>query len=94
MIRVLLTVVLPLLLPTVLYLLWLAAAQRMPLAAPAQWRALPWPWLVGIGLVLVAAMLYFLGTRVGGSPQGVYVPPQYIGGHVVPGHVVPPAAKP
>jgi hypothetical protein len=91
MIRVLLTVVLPLLLPTALYLLWLLAAQRLPLAAPGPWRASP--WLVGIGLALVAAMLYFIGARVGGSPQGVYVPPRYIGGEVVPGHVVPPPAQ-
>lgn len=94
MTRILLTVVLPLLLPTLLYLLWLLAAQRASLAAPAQWRALPWPWLVGIGLVLVAAMLYFIGTRVGGEAQGVYVPPRYIDGRIVPGHVVPPSAKP
>ncbi|HXY98654.1 MAG TPA: DUF6111 family protein [Stellaceae bacterium] len=93
MIRILLTVVLPLLLPTLVYLLWLAVAQRAPLGAPAQWRALPWPWLVGIGLALVAAMLYFIGTRIGGSPLGVYVPPQYIDGQVVPGHVVAPAAR-
>jgi hypothetical protein len=93
MIRVLLTVVAPLLLPTLLYLLWLVVAQRVPLGGPGPWRALPWPWLVGIGLVLVAAMLYFIGTRVGGSPQGVYVPPRYIDGEVVPGHVVPPPAQ-
>ena len=93
MIRVLLTVVAPLLLPTLLYLLWLVVAQRVPLGGPGLWRALPWPWLVGIGLVLVAAMLYFIGTRVGGSPQGVYVPPRYIDGEVVPGHVVPPPAQ-
>jgi hypothetical protein len=92
MIRVLLTVVLPLLLPTLVYLLWMAAAQRAPRDAAAQWRALP--WLVGIGLVLVAGMLYFIGTRVGGEPQGVYVPPRYVDGEIVPGHVVPPAAKP
>ena len=81
----------PLLLPTVIYLLWLAAARRAALAAPAPWRALPWAWLAGVGVALAAAMLYLIGTRIGGSPQGVYVPPKYIDGRVVPGHVVPPA---
>lgn len=93
MIRILLTIVLPLLLPTAVYLLWVVAVQRVPFGASAQWRALPWPWLVGIGVVLVAAMLYVLGTRVGGPPLGIYVPPQYIDGQVVPGHVVPPAQR-
>lgn len=93
MIRILLTVVLPLLLPTLVYFLWLMAAQRAPLGAAAHWRAVPWPWLVGIGLLLVAAMLYFIGTRIGGSPMGIYVPPQYIDGKVVPGHVVPPSQR-
>ena len=93
MIRILLTIVIPLLLPTLLYLLWLVAARRALPAAPGPWRALPWPWLLGVGLVLAAAMLYLIGTRIGGSPQGVYVPPQYIDGRVVPGHVEPPPAR-
>jgi hypothetical protein len=93
MTRILLTIAVPLLLPTLLYLLWLAAARRTVLAAPAPWRALPWPWLVGAGVALAAVMLYLVGTRIGGSPRGVYVPPQYIDGRVVPGHVVPPPAR-
>ena len=93
MIRILFTIVVPLLLPTLVYLLWLAAARRAVLAAPAPWRALPWPWLVGAGLALAAAMLYLIGTRLGGSAQGVYVPPQYIDGRIVPGHVEPPANR-
>jgi hypothetical protein len=93
MTRIVLTIALPLLLPTLLYLLWLLAARRAVLAAPEPWRALPWPWLVGAGVVLAALMLYVIGTRIGGSPQGVYVPPQYIDGRVVPGHVEPPPAR-
>jgi hypothetical protein len=93
MIRILLTIVLPLLLPTALYLVWLVAARRVEFAAPGPWRALPWPWLLAVGLALAAVVLFVVGTRIGGSPQGVYVPPKYIDGKVVPGHVEPPASR-
>jgi hypothetical protein len=89
MLRITATIIVPLLLPTFLYLLWLVAVRHLPLASAAPWRALPWPWLAGAGLVLAAAMLYAVGTRVGGMGQGVYVPPQWIGGKIVPGHVEP-----
>jgi uncharacterized protein DUF6111 len=87
MIRILLTIVLPLLLPTLLYLLWLAASRRAALAGPAPWRDLPWVWLAAAGVALAALLLFFINIRVGS--QGTYVPPQYIDGRVVPGHVVP-----
>lgn len=93
MIRIFATIVLPLLLPTVLYVLWLMAAQRMRLGSSAAWRALPWPWLVATGVVLAALMLYVVGTRIGGTPQGHYVPPRWIGGKIVPGHIEPPAPQ-
>ena len=90
MLRILATIVVPLLLPTILYVLWLVASQRLRLADPAPWRALPWPWLAGAGVLLAAAMLYIIGARIGGAHQGVYVPPQWIGGKIIPGHVEPP----
>lgn len=93
MIRVLATIVLPLLLPTLIYVLWLKAAQRTPLASSAVWRALPWPWLLGTGIVLAALTLYAIGARLGGSPEGQYVPPQWVGGKIVPGHIEPPAQR-
>jgi hypothetical protein len=89
MIRVLLTILLPLVLPTALYLLWLATARRSALAGPAPWRSLPWVWLGLIGVVLTAALLYFVGTHMGSAPQGTYVPPRYIDGRIEPGHIVP-----
>jgi hypothetical protein len=88
MIRIVLTIVLPLVLPTLLYLGWLAASRRLAPAADASWQSLPWGWLVAVGLVLTALALFFLNVRLGTS-QGTYVPPRYIGGEVVPGHLVP-----
>ncbi len=88
MTRILLTIVLPLLLPTLVYVLWLAATRRAALAGPAPWQALPWVWLVGAGVALAALLLFIIGVHVG-SPEGTYVPPRYIDGRVVPGHIVP-----
>jgi hypothetical protein len=87
--RILISIVLPLLLPTLVYILWLAATRRAALAGPSAWQAMPWPWLVTAGVVLAGLLLYVVNVRIGDSGQGRYVPPQYIDGRVVPGHVVP-----
>jgi hypothetical protein len=93
MLRVLLTIVLPLVLPTALYLLWVRTTQWEEGGGAMRWRALPWLWLAGAGVVLLAVVLYVVTVHLGTSEQGVYVPPRYEGGHVVPGHIEP-QAKP
>lgn len=87
--RIFLTIVLPLLLPTLLYVLWLVTARRAQLAGPQPWRALPWPWLAAAGVIATALLLFYLRVNLGGSGQGVYVPPRYIDGRIVPGHLEP-----
>jgi hypothetical protein len=92
MTRILLTVLLPLLLPTLLYVVWLATARPAHEAHPpgsARRLPLPWPWLLAAGIGLVALLLYRAEGRIEGVPDGVYVPPKYIDGKVVPGHLVP-----
>src|SRR5207302_4332 len=49
MLRVFLTVVLPLLLPTALYLLWVATFGAEPGRSAVRWTAVPWVWLAGAG---------------------------------------------
>ena len=91
--RALLTIILPLLLPTALYLLWALAMRRIETADMAELlRGLPWVWLVPAGVVLVAAVLVVVQVGFGGSGVGVYVPPQVKDGKLVPGHFEP--AKP
>lgn len=89
--RFILTIVLPLLLPTALYLLWAASVGRAELAGTVAWRSLPWAWLVVAGVALAVAVLFTL-VETSGRRDGSYVPPHLVNGHVVPGQVVPPAA--
>jgi len=90
MIRVLLTIILPLLLPTLLYLLWVLTMRRDNLSAGAQpLRDLPLVWLAVAGVALVALVLVVASVRFGGGSSGVYVPPTTVNGQIVPGHVVP-----
>ena len=90
MIRVLLTIILPLLLPTALYLLWVLVMRRAELTMGAQLlRDIPVIWLAAAGLGLVAIVLVLVSLGFGGGATGVYVPPTTVDGKIVPGHVVP-----
>jgi hypothetical protein len=93
MIRLLLTVILPLLLPTALYLLW-AIAMRRAAASGDILRDLPWPWLASAGLVLLVGALVLATQRIGGGEKGVYVAPVAVDGRIVPGHFEPAPPRP
>lgn len=88
MLRVLATIVLPLILPTAIYLAWVRLADRSG-GGPVRWAALPWVWLAGAGTVLLILVLVLVNLRFGTSQPGVYVPPRYEGGRVVPPHFEP-----
>ena len=89
MTRVFLTIILPLFLPTALYVLWTVAAARFhPGPMPAAWRDLPWLWLALAGAVL-AFVILATAVELGGTKNGVYVPPHLENGTIVPGHVEP-----
>ena len=88
MLRVLLTIVLPLVLPTALYLAWIRMMQGAEGGQP-RWRALPWVWLVGAGTLLLIVVLVVVNVHFGKSESGVYVPPRWENGRIVPGHVEP-----
>jgi len=87
--RVLLTIVLPLLLPTAVYLLWVTTLRPSGRNRPTSWRALPWVWLAGIGVALLALVLFVVTVHFGRPQEGVYVPPRSENGHIVPGHIEP-----
>lgn len=86
MIRVALTVLLPLLAPTAIYFLWLYAVAGKEARSP---RALPWTWLIVVGMAAAGAALVIVGIDTGERGGGLYVPPHVSDGRVVPGQVAP-----
>jgi hypothetical protein len=91
--RELLTLFLPLVLPTVLYLVWLRAASWSQADGAMPWRGLPWVWLGVTGVALTALVLFVVTVHFGTSTPGVYVAPHFENGRIVPGHIQP-TAKP
>ncbi|HWB48169.1 MAG TPA: DUF6111 family protein [Stellaceae bacterium] len=89
MLREILTLVVPLLLPTVLYLVWLRLSRWPAAGDAAAWHKLPWVWLAGIGVALTALVLAVVTVGFGTARPGVYVPPRYESGRIVPGHIEP-----
>ena len=89
MLRVIVTIVLPLLLPTALYLAWVQTAHWARRGEEVRWAALPWLWLAGCGVLLLALVLFVITVHFGTSEPGVYVPPRYEDGRIVPSHIEP-----
>jgi hypothetical protein len=82
--RVLLTVIVPLLLPTVLYMMWRALPGRS-FVIPAAWF-----WLLLAGAVLASLTLVIVSIDFGAPRNGTYVPPHVDSeGRVVPGRIAP-----
>ena len=78
------------LLPFAVYMLYLIAARKVELSRSATATALrnmPWLWLLGGGLILMAASLVALSLTSGESSEGTYVPPRFEEGEIVPGHM-------
>lgn len=92
MIRTFLTIALPLIAPTVAYLVWMHLRQRQREDEQAgrsipSWQKWPWPWLVVSGALLAAVALVTLGY-VDRSAENItkrYIPPHVENGEVVPG---------
>ena len=95
MIRAFFTIILPLLLPTILYFLWILAMRRAQAAGAAQiLQQMPWPWLAVAGIVLAGAVVVLVAMRMGSEGSGLYVPPHIVNGKIVPGHIEPGPVEP
>jgi hypothetical protein len=90
MLRVLLTVVLPLVLPTVIYVAWLAYVARSANREPVRLATLPLVWLTLAGVVLLAVVLITVNVHFGEPAAGQYVPPRYEDGRLIPPRIEPP----
>jgi hypothetical protein len=89
MLREFVTLVVPLVLPTALYLVWLRLARSPQLGEALSWRGMPWLWLTLTGVALTALVLFVVTVHFGTAVPGTYVPPHLEHGQVVPGHIEP-----
>jgi|SRR5579863_1415693 len=97
MLRVFFTIVVPLVLPTALYLVWLrvvqwsprGASQELPQGGTLRSAVLPWLCLAAAGVLLLALVLVVVTVHFGTSQPGTYVPPRWENGRIVPGHIEP-----
>jgi hypothetical protein len=79
-------VVLPLVLPTLIYFGWvLYMRSRGAIETPE----MPWAWLAVAGGLLLGVTFLALALFGGAAPADVYVPPAIVDGKVVPGHFEP-----
>jgi hypothetical protein len=93
MIRKLLTIVLPLLVPAVLYVgfVWMSRRRKGTGGEdvdPFSWREAPWLWLGAAGIVLMALTLVASTMVWREKPGGTYEPPRFEEGKRIPGHIV------
>lgn len=90
MLRLVVEILLPLVLPTALYLAsvwfvhWVGGSDRA-----IGWSGMPWSWLAAAGVIALAAFLIVVNVGFGTAETGHYVPPRWTGGHIVPGHIEP-----
>jgi hypothetical protein len=98
MLKNLLTVVLPLMLPTLIYMAY-AMFGRPKTAAPEVaavhwWTGAPWTWLITGGVVLAAAVLVTVALTGGFDTAGTYHPARLIDGRLIEGETTPSAPDP
>jgi heme A synthase len=89
MIRLLIQYLLPLILPTVVFLIWAWVGRRRDATGGFQSRLQegPWFWLILAGFVLMAGGLVYTALSTSGDAGGTYVAPHYEDGRIVPGRI-------
>jgi len=87
MIRIVIENVLLLLLPTLIYVLYVYLTIGSKGAKKKVLDDAPIVWLFLAGVVLAILVLAVFGTSSGGRPGDAYQPPVFEGGKIVPGHI-------
>ena len=89
MTRIVLQYLLPILLPTLVFLAWVYLTRGHEEAAHetiTRIREGPWFWLILGGIALMALGLAYMAFQ-GAAPGGVYHAPRFEDGRVIPGYV-------
>jgi len=95
----LLTIVLPLVLPTLGYLAWAWLERRRQARTEAGqplswWMTVPWVWTLCAGVVLMGITLATVAVLGGTERGGDYHPAVFEDGRIVPGNTSPPVEGP
>ena len=87
MTRIILQTIIPLVLPTVLYFIYVTFLRRKDPNADID---MPKPWfrLAAAGLGLVVISLGAIAVTTGDKPGERYVAPRQVDGRIIPGHIV------
>jgi purine-cytosine permease-like protein len=92
MARIVLTYIVPFLLPTLIYLGWAyyrtAYAARHGGEAPRLEKG-PWALLIFLGALCAVASVVGYGLTQGADANSTYTPPRYEDGRVIPGRMEP-----
>lgn len=93
MIKNFLTFVVPFVLPTIAYILWVYFRQEREDATVQgrrlpPWRDYPWTWLVTLGAVLTVVAVVLIGSLGGAGTKAEYHPARYEDGKLIPGDFV------
>ena len=91
--RQLLTIVLPIVLPILVYWLYITMARHKAQRVEGGdelpgWDRAPWAWILLAGVVLMIATLVVFRLQSGVQPDVKLEPPRLIDGQVVPAHPV------
>ncbi len=92
MMRKILTIVLPLALPVVIYWIYLALARRRARRSgegkPPDWQDAPWTAILAASVVLMSASLIAFGLSEGHDAGTRLAPPRLVDGEIVPGQPI------
>ena len=91
MTRILLQTVLPLLLPTLAFIGWIALSSKRGKSGQETFSALqegPWFWLIIAGFVLMAATMGSMILVQGSDPSATYQPSRVEDGRILPGEFI------
>ena len=93
MLRQIIQIGLPLILPFVIYGLWLKWARMKAIREGHDivppWNKGPWLWLFAAGVALTAGILIFTALETGAPPDSIYHAPALRDGVVQPGYFEP-----